>query len=169
MVSFECILSQIWMVLTAHGFPGVNFINVFLSSFHARRSQKCKKTDNLTVFFFFRDLLAQKLLVERWWNWAQLGLQKNFNARFEIDLLPEIFSIEKKLYIQKTYKFEFKDKISSPHSATLAKEAFLEIYNHQLRKLDLLWKSSWGCKSSLLDSMSVRKKLGTLFYCFFIV
>ena len=31
--------------------PGVNFINVFRSSFHARRSHKCKKLHELTVFF----------------------------------------------------------------------------------------------------------------------
>ena len=30
--------------------PGVNFINVFTHSFHERRSQRCKKLLNLTVF-----------------------------------------------------------------------------------------------------------------------
>ncbi len=48
------------MVLTAHGFPGVNFINVCLSSFHTRRSQKCKKTDDLTVFFALQGSACAK-------------------------------------------------------------------------------------------------------------
>jgi len=29
----------------------VNFTNIFMLSFYAHRSRKCKKTDNLTVFF----------------------------------------------------------------------------------------------------------------------
>jgi len=31
--------------------PGVNFTNKFTLSFYAHRSQKCKKTDDLTFFF----------------------------------------------------------------------------------------------------------------------
>jgi len=31
--------------------PGLNFTNIFTLSFYARRSQKHKKTDNLSVFF----------------------------------------------------------------------------------------------------------------------
>ena len=33
------------------GNPWVNFINVLMRSFYSRRSQKCKKLLNLTVFF----------------------------------------------------------------------------------------------------------------------
>jgi len=39
-------------------------------SFYARRSQKCKKTLMTWLYFLrFWDLRAQKLYVERWWNW----------------------------------------------------------------------------------------------------
>ncbi len=31
--------------------PGLNLTNIFTLSFYARRSRKCKNTDNLTVFF----------------------------------------------------------------------------------------------------------------------
>jgi hypothetical protein len=37
------------------------------SSFHAPRAQKRKI--KWSVFLHFWDLCAQKLLVERWWNW----------------------------------------------------------------------------------------------------
>ncbi len=35
--------------------PGVNFTNMFMRSFCARRSRKRKKTDNMTVFFMLLD------------------------------------------------------------------------------------------------------------------
>jgi len=43
-----------------------------MSSFYEGRSQKCNKNWHLDCLFMcLRDLHAQKLLVERWWNWAQ--------------------------------------------------------------------------------------------------
>jgi len=78
--------------------PGVNFINIFTHSFCACRFQKYKKTDDLSVFFTllgsahvkvefsqvvsiflcFWDLLAQKLLVDYWWNWDQASISSTF-------------------------------------------------------------------------------------------
>jgi hypothetical protein len=43
-----------------------------MSIFYERRSQKCNKDWHLDCLFVcFWDLHAQKLLVERWWNWPQ--------------------------------------------------------------------------------------------------
>jgi len=42
----------------------------FMLSFYARRSQKRKKTDNLTVILHFWAPRAWKLYVECWWNSA---------------------------------------------------------------------------------------------------
>ena len=48
--------------------PGVNFINMFTRSFYARRSQKCKKLLDLSVFFALlgsaRVKDARKMLVK---------------------------------------------------------------------------------------------------------
>ncbi len=49
--------------------PGVNFTNIFTSSFYKIGSQKRKNTVQPTVSFLnFWDLCMQKLLVKRWWN-----------------------------------------------------------------------------------------------------
>ncbi len=44
--------------------PGVNFINILRAAFALTDPDSTKKTDNLTVFLCFRDLLEKKLLVE---------------------------------------------------------------------------------------------------------
>jgi len=60
------IVNKMLMKLT----PLVYFTNIFTSSFYTRSSQKCKNSVKLSVSFYaFWDLRAQKLLVERWWNW----------------------------------------------------------------------------------------------------
>ncbi len=40
--------------------PGVNFTNKFTLSFYAHRSQKCKKTDDLTFFFTLLGSMSVK-------------------------------------------------------------------------------------------------------------
>ncbi len=46
----------------------------FTSSFYVCRSQKRKKYSKVvSLFWSFRDLRTQKLLVERWWNWPQVA------------------------------------------------------------------------------------------------
>jgi len=57
--------------LNLHGLhPEVNFINVLRAAFMSADPKRAKKIDNFTVFF---ALSGKKLLVERWWNWYQVG------------------------------------------------------------------------------------------------
>jgi len=45
------------------------------SSFCGRRSRKCKKDIQvISLFLWFWDLCAHKLLLERWCNWPQLSI-----------------------------------------------------------------------------------------------
>jgi len=54
----------------ANGPPGLNFINVLLTAFTLAEPKSVKRYWWLTCIFLpFWDLWAQKMLVERWWNW----------------------------------------------------------------------------------------------------
>ena len=59
---------QLSFVIYVRYIPGVNFINVFTSSFHACRSEKCKKLLDLTVLFALLGSVhlkaAHKMLVK---------------------------------------------------------------------------------------------------------
>ncbi len=52
------------------------------SSFYLRRSQKRKKRHSSCHYFLrFWDLHAQKLLIECWWNWPQVGVLEKKGER----------------------------------------------------------------------------------------
>jgi len=75
--------------------PGVDFTNIFTSSFYTRSSQKHNNSVKLSVSFYaFWDLRAPKLLIEHWWNWHLVVKKKslkktnlNWNNAFQIYFL----------------------------------------------------------------------------------
>ncbi len=57
------------------GPPGVNFTNILCAAFtyvSCMRSFFCANVSGL--YFAGVSLLAQKLLIEHWWNWAQVAI-----------------------------------------------------------------------------------------------
>jgi len=60
---------------------GVDFTNIFKRCFCTRRSQKWKKTDNMTVFLRFWAPRLQKLQVKQRWNWHQVSISSTFYAQ----------------------------------------------------------------------------------------
>jgi hypothetical protein len=65
-------------------FPtGVNFINVLRAAFTSAVPKSAKKQSSCQSFLHFQDLLAQKLLKERWWNWP-FFLSINFTSLLHV-------------------------------------------------------------------------------------
>jgi len=63
--------------------PGVNFTNISTSSFYRHRSQKVQKIQlSCQSFLNFPDLLAKKLCVKCWLNWALVSISSTFYKPF---------------------------------------------------------------------------------------
>ncbi len=84
-IKYVEVFVRINLFITLSQKHSVNFTNIFTLRFYARRSQKRKKTYDLTVFFTLLGSVSVKMYVERSWNWAIVTTTLNTIA--EVDFI----------------------------------------------------------------------------------